>query len=114
MASVYPAYNIDKIYLDAYQQVSAAGGERYPAANEAINNRMFSGTLIMNYTGHGSEQSWAKERVLTESDISTWTNLDKLTPVHHGHMLVQPLRQSPRYLSGRADSAAARWREPSP
>ncbi len=79
LASVYPVYNIDKIYLDAYQQVSAAGGERYPDANEAINNRMFSGTLIMNYTGHGSEQSWAKERVLTESDISTWTNMDKLT-----------------------------------
>ncbi len=75
---VYPMYNIDKIYLDAYQQVSAAGGERFPAANEAINNRMFSGTLVMNYTGHGSEQSWAKERVLTETDINTWTNLDKL------------------------------------
>jgi hypothetical protein len=78
VAAVYPVYNIDKIYLDAYQQVSASGGERYPDANQAISNRMFSGTLIMNYTGHGSEQSWAKERVLSESDISAWTNFDKL------------------------------------
>ncbi len=79
LADVYPVYNIDKIYLDAYQQVSASGGERYPDANQAISNRMFSGALIMNYTGHGSEQSWAKERVLSESDISSWTNLDKLS-----------------------------------
>jgi len=78
LAADYPVYNVDKIYLDAYQQVSASGGERYPDANEAISNRMFSGTLIMNYTGHGSEQSWAKERVLSESDISNWTNLDNL------------------------------------
>jgi hypothetical protein len=78
LAAEYPVYNVDKIYLDAYQQTSASGGERYPDANEAISNRMFSGTLIMNYTGHGSEQSWAKERVLSESDISNWTNIDKL------------------------------------
>ena len=78
VADIYPQYNVDKIYLDAYQQTSASGGERYPAANEAINNRMFRGSLIMNYTGHGSERSWAQERVLGEGDISSWENWDKL------------------------------------
>ncbi len=78
VAGPHPVYNVDKIYLDAYQQVSASGGERYPAAREAINNRMFAGTFVMNFLGHGSEESWTKERVLGEVDIEQWTNLDKL------------------------------------
>ncbi len=78
VADRYPVYNVDKIYLDAYQQVSASGGERYPAAREAINNRIFAGTLVLNFLGHGSEESWTKERVLGEVDIEQWTNLDRL------------------------------------
>ena len=33
------AFNIDKIYLDAYQQISTPGGARYPEVNVAINQR---------------------------------------------------------------------------
>ncbi|HEY4800898.1 MAG TPA: type IX secretion system sortase PorU, partial [Bacteroidia bacterium] len=51
--SLYKNYNIDKIYLDAYQQVSTPGGDRYPDANAALNHRVEKGCLIMNWTGHG-------------------------------------------------------------
>ncbi|MBI9037146.1 MAG: type IX secretion system sortase PorU [Bacteroidales bacterium] len=71
--------NIDKIYLDAYPQVSTPGGERYPEVTTAINNRMEKGNLIMNYMGHGGEVGWAHERVLNISDIINWKNLDKLS-----------------------------------
>ncbi len=71
--------NIDKIYLDAYPQVSTPGGERYPEVTEAINNRMEKGNLIMNYMGHGGEVGWAHERVLNVSDIINWKNLNKLS-----------------------------------
>ncbi len=74
----YGQYNINKIYLDAYQQVPGAGGERYPDVNRDINNQIFSGSLIMNWTGHGNEQNWAQERVLGVDDINSWTNYDKL------------------------------------
>lgn len=74
----YPVYNINKIYLDAYQQVPGAGGQRYPDVNNAINTQMFTGTLIMNYIGHGNEQNWAQERVLEVKDINNWTNYGKL------------------------------------
>jgi len=77
--TTYRWYNIDKIYLDAYNQVSTPGGQRYPEVNAAINTRMEKGTLIMNYTGHGGEVGWAHERVLELSDINSWTNWDKLS-----------------------------------
>lgn len=75
----HPVYNVDKIYLDAYQQVSTSGGARYPDVNTAISNRIFSGTLILNYTGHGGEVGWAHERIFSSNDLNDWENLDKLT-----------------------------------
>ena len=76
--SRYPVYNIDKIYFDSYQQVPGAGGERYPDVEVALNNRIYSGAFIMNYLGHGNEQNWAQERVLSVDDINSWDNYDKL------------------------------------
>lgn len=70
--------NIDKIYLDAYQQQSGAGGATYPAVNQAINHKLFTGTLFLSYVGHGGPQGLAEERVLTFDDINQWTNADKL------------------------------------
>lgn len=72
-------YNLDKIYLDAYKQVSSPGGNRYPDVNTAINQRINSGALILNYTGHGSELGFAHERVFTISDINALQNYDKLS-----------------------------------
>ena len=66
--------NYDKIYLDAFQQVSNAGGQRYPDATTAINNRINRGCLMMTYIGHSGRDGWAAERVLENSDISRWTN----------------------------------------
>ena len=34
--TVYHNYNINKIYLDAYQQVSSSGGQRYPDADKQL------------------------------------------------------------------------------
>lgn len=73
-----PVYNIDKIYFDSYQQIPGAGGERYPEVETSINNKMFTGAFIMNYLGHGNEQNWAQERVLSVDDINSWDNFDKL------------------------------------
>ena len=74
-----PVYNIDKIYLDAYHQISIPGGARYPDVNTAINNRICTGTLLMNYVGHGGVGGWGHERVLSISDIESYTNIHKLT-----------------------------------
>ncbi len=71
-------FNVDKIFLDATPQVATPGGARYPDAENDINNDIFKGVLIMNYMGHGSTKGWAQERVLTSTDIGSWTNTDKM------------------------------------
>ncbi len=73
--TLYDNYNIDKIYLDAYQQEQTPGGERYPAVNDAIDKRVDKGSLIMNYTGHGGEVGLAHERILEIAQVNSWTNL---------------------------------------
>ncbi len=70
--------NIDKIYFDAYQQESVAGGNRYPEVEAALNQKVNSGSLLINYTGHGGESGWAEERVLTIPTLNSWNNPKKL------------------------------------
>ncbi len=73
-----PSINVEKIYLDAFRQVTNANGQSYPDVNKAINDRINSGCLIFNYTGHGNENGLAHERVVTTEDINSWKNYGKL------------------------------------
>lgn len=70
--------NINKVYMDAYQQVSSSNGPKYPEAQKAISEQVEKGNLVVNYIGHGGEVGWAHERVLEISDINSWENIDKL------------------------------------
>ena len=76
--STYHNYNINKIYLDSYQQVSSSGGQRYPDVKQAIIDNVNKGTLIMHYYGHGGEVGWAEERVLELIDINSWQNFNNM------------------------------------
>lgn len=71
---------VDKIYLDAYNQVATSSGQRCPEINEAISNRIDRGTLVMNYCGHGGEIGLGDERILTIDDINSWQN-EKMLPL---------------------------------
>ncbi len=73
-----PEMNVDKIYSDAYQQVSSAGGARYPEVFNAITNRVERGSLLVNYIGHGGEVGAAEERIITIPQIQSWQNINKL------------------------------------
>lgn len=76
--TIFPGGNLDKIYADAYPQVFTSAGQRYPKVNEAINERIDKGALILSYTGHGGETGWGQERYLDLPDIESWINKDKL------------------------------------
>ncbi len=71
----HPQYHVEKIYLDAYEQIVMAGGARYPDVNRAINARVNKGALLINYIGHGGTRGLADQRILTMADISTWNNI---------------------------------------
>ncbi|MBK7309471.1 MAG: type IX secretion system sortase PorU [Sphingobacteriaceae bacterium] len=73
-----PAYNIDKVYIDAYKGLSTPGGKRYPDMQAAFNNRVEKGCLIMNYTGHGGEVGLSAERVVDIASIDAWSNFNTL------------------------------------
>jgi hypothetical protein len=74
----YNDFDVVKIYMDAYQQVSTPGGQRYPEVEEAIRRRVQNGALIVNYIGHGGERGWAHERVLNINTIQGWSNFNRL------------------------------------
>ncbi len=76
--TTYHVYNIEKIFLDAFQQVTTPNGDRYPDVNTAISNRMKKGSFLVNYTGHGNEIGLAHEHIIGVADISSWTNFEKL------------------------------------
>ena len=69
-----PDINIEKIYLDAYEQVTYSSSARYPEVTRAINNRMKAGSLLFVYFGHGGKNGWAHERIIELTDITKWPN----------------------------------------
>jgi hypothetical protein len=76
--SNYPVFNVNKVYSDSYMLYSTASGPRYPDVNKAISAAVAQGNLIINYTGHGGEDGWSGEKILTIPDIESWTNYNKL------------------------------------
>lgn len=60
-----------KIYLIEYPTVNSSSGRRKPAVNTAIIDAINSGTLLLNYTGHGNPQLWAHEAVFTREGSVT-------------------------------------------
>lgn len=73
-----PQQNIDKLYLDLFQQESNSAGSRYPIVNLAINNKIYNGTLVWNFTGHGGYRRLAEEVVIDQDIINTFNNPNKL------------------------------------
>lgn len=74
----FPDMNSVKIYLDAYQQTTTAGGQRYPEVVERIDEEMNRGSLVFCYVGHGGEVGVAEERVITVPQIQSWTNINSM------------------------------------
>jgi hypothetical protein len=73
-----PVFNPYKIYLDAFLQEGGAAGGRYPTANNLINNNIYNGTLIWNYSGHGGPQRLAEEVVLDQQIVNGLNNENRL------------------------------------
>ncbi len=74
----YKKINIKKIYLDAFTQEATPGGPRSPDAQKAITESVEKGTLLINYSGHGGELGWTKERILEVGQINKWENKNNL------------------------------------
>ncbi|MES2480072.1 MAG: type IX secretion system sortase PorU [Bacteroidota bacterium] len=71
-------YKAQKVYLDNMNFVSTPGGARCPDANKIINDNIYKGTFLMNYSGHGSIYTLAHERIITQDDYNSWHNQYKM------------------------------------
>lgn len=69
---------VNRIFLDDFQQVTNSAGQAYPDVNKKINETINSGSLILNYTGHGNENGLAHEKIMMLDDITSWKNENKL------------------------------------
>ncbi len=76
--TTYQEYNLTKIYLDAYQQETTPGGDRYPLAAKDLREKIEQGALVVSYFGHGGEVGWAHERIFDLPTINGFTNNNKL------------------------------------
>jgi hypothetical protein len=74
----HQAFNVSKLFLDAFEQVSTPNGELAPSLQEAVTQNVEKGALIVNYTGHGGEIGWAEEKLLNIPQINDWANYDNL------------------------------------
>ena len=71
----HPAYNVKKIYWDAYERNSLATGHRYPDVEKLSRQQMQSGALVIDYCGHGAPYCISHEQVLRTEDFAAATSL---------------------------------------
>ena len=71
---VQASFDTKKIFLGTYAKTVKPNGEIIPEANKDITSWFDRGSLIINYTGHGSEKLLADERIFTVDDITPLEN----------------------------------------
>ena len=76
--TTFTAYNSNKLFLDAFPQVSRPSGQTSPQARKALQDIVEQGALIVNFTGHGAETGWMQEQVLDLFMIDQWSNRYRL------------------------------------
>ena len=74
IARNFPAYQQDKIYLDAYTQEVSASGQSYPVAKTHLLNLIQTGLFLLDFTGHAGATGLTNESVLSLADVKKLTN----------------------------------------
>jgi len=68
---------LEKIYQISYPVENTSAGPRVPQATRAMVDRINDGTLVFNFSGHGSEQFLTDQRLFTADDISRLSNRNR-------------------------------------
>ncbi len=74
----FGGFEISKIFLDDFVAENISNNPTVPSATKALTEKVNEGSFIVNYNGHGSEEGWAQEKLLTIGNILNWQNTDKL------------------------------------
>jgi len=62
---------VDKVYLTEYPEEQDPNSPyiKKPRARDDLIKKLYNGTLMVNYLGHGSPNVWAQENVFTSADL---------------------------------------------
>lgn len=74
ISRTYPSFQVNKIYLDAYQQEVNASGETYPVARTQFHNSLRNGLFLLDYVGHAGPTGWTNEQILSTADVRGLSN----------------------------------------
>jgi hypothetical protein len=70
-------FDAKRLFLDEYKQILKPVGQFSPDATKALDLAIRKGQAVINYTGHGSEQVWMQEQILTPDLVQGLTNAPK-------------------------------------
>ena len=98
-----PGIRLNKVYLFSYQPEITGAGRQIPEATKAFISAVDNGTLVLNYSGHGNEQTLSDEELFLSEYIPNFTNTDKLC------ILVTATCQFGRYDDTADQSGAERF-----
>ncbi len=73
-----PGLRIKKIYEFAYPVEITGSGRKIPGATDAFLAALNNGTLVLNYSGHGNEQTLSDEELFLTDYIPNLSNKEKL------------------------------------
>lgn len=65
----YPAYEVKRVFWDAYNMVSSSTGNSYPDVESILKGYLSTGALLMDYSGHGNTYCLSHEMVLKLADF---------------------------------------------
>lgn len=70
----HPEIMTKKLLFDAHKKDYSNGGfATYPTIRSGLMQQLREGTLLVNYTGHGSKDSWSDEKILIQADINQFS-----------------------------------------
>jgi Peptidase family C25 len=72
--AINPGIHARKVYLDLYKQEQKSFGQISTEGTNNLYRAFHEGALIINFTGHGSENLWMQERMLDPVFVATTEN----------------------------------------
>ncbi|XWN36116.1 MAG: type IX secretion system sortase PorU [Balneola sp.] len=98
-----PGIRLNKVYEFSYPVEITGAGRQIPGATQDFISAVNNGTLVLNYSGHGNEQTLSDEELFLSEYIAGFTNTDKLC------VLVTATCQFGRYDDTSDQSGAERF-----
>ncbi|UCS91892.1 type IX secretion system sortase PorU [Echinicola marina] len=68
----HPEFMTEQLYLDDFKQLQEGDYQSAPAAKAALTEKLEEGVLLLNYIGHGNENTLMAERIYQTSDLQNW------------------------------------------